>query len=1372
MKQGFRNKVSKVVASSLTIGLLSVPLSGVFVSAAPATSTVKLRVMETTDVHTNLMSYDYYKSADAPTVGLARTATLVKEARKENANTFLIDNGDLIQGTPLGTYEALVDPVKAGEVHAVYKAMNLMGYDIATFGNHEFNYGLDFLNVAIKGANFPYVNANVYNDDKDNNPDNDVNTFTPYKIISKTFKDESGQEQTVKIGVLGLVTPQITEWDKANLEGKVITKDIVATAEKFIPKMRAEGADIIIASAHTGFNGSAQANVLAEDAIYPLSKVKGIDAITFSHTHKVFPAKDDKSLDALFKDASGNLLPGVDNAKGTINGVPAVQAGYGGSNLGLIDLTLEKQDGKWTVASSQSSTKAIYDTAAKKSLAEPDQAIVDAVKAEHEATIKYTNSPIGTTTAPIYSYFALVKDDPSVQIVTNAQKEYVEDYVKKNLPQYAKTPVLSVGAPFKAGRNGPEEYTDIAKGSLAIKSAGDLYLYDNTLKAILVKGSVIKEWLEMSAGKFNQIDPNKTEEQPLLNDSFAVYNFDVIDGVTYQVDVTKPAKYTPDGKVNDANSNRIVNLQFQGKPIDPNQEFIVATNNYRASGGGNFPGVKGSKYIIDSPDENRQILMDYITKNKEINPTADNNWSIAPISGNVKVTFTSSPKAETYAKNSKDIKYLNKTDDKGFGVFSLDLSKAAAPSVPTTPSTPAPTTGSFKDVPEDHWAFSYISDLAAKKLVSGKTADAFAPNANVTRAEFASLLVNALELKAKGKAPFKDVAASSWYSSAVAAAYENGLISGVTKNSFAPNQPVTREQMAVIAKHALDVKAGETIKASSTNSFADASKISAWAQSDLNVAVDRGVIGGRGANLFVPKATATRAEAAKVVATLLSNIEVQLLSINDFHGQLDYKKEVKDASGKVTSTLGGVEYLAAYLKQREAANPNTLLVHAGDAVGASAPVSALMQDEPTIDILNRLGFDVGTVGNHEFDKGPQEALRLINGGVNPKTGKDFGGADFPYVVANVLLDGKPFLDPYVIKEVGGAKIGFIGVITNITPTIVSPAGVKGLTFTDQAAAVNKAVAELKAKGVKSIVILAHDPFSGSTTAPTGEVVDLANHVDPEVDVILSGHDHGRLNTIVNGKLIVESNSYGTAFSDMTLTIDRATQNIIEKKADVVDVKQEGITPDPEIKKMLENYQQQNAPVLNAPVGKTDAAITRTTTPAGESALGNLIADGMRETMKSDFAFMNSGGIRNDLPQGTVTYGNMFSINPFGNVLIKLTLTGAQMKELLEQQWTATGTKIGQVSGFTYSYDDSKPVGSRIVEIKKADGTKLDDKASYTIVVNDFMSTGGDGYTALTKGTNREAGPVDLDAFISYVKTKFASSSITAKTEDRITKVNK
>ncbi|GEL06451.1 bifunctional 2',3'-cyclic-nucleotide 2'-phosphodiesterase/3'-nucleotidase [Rummeliibacillus sp. G93] len=664
----------KVLSSALALSLIASSLTPIMETEAQAKtaktkvqSQVKLRIMETTDVHTNLLDFDYYKNSVAPQLGLAKTATLVNKARKEVKNSVLVDNGDLIQGTPLGTYKATIDPLKKNEVHPMIKAMNIMKYDMASLGNHEFNFGLNFLKEVYNDATFGFVNANVYKDDHDNNPNNDKNQFTPYKIVNKKVKDESGKTQTIKVGYIGFVPPQISEWDKANLNNKVIVKGIVETAKKYVPIMKKKGADVVIAMPHSGFNKDV---TNTEDTIYALSKVKGIDAITFSHTHKVFPAKDIASLDSIFKDEQGNAAKGVDNKKGTINGVPAVQAGFGGGALGIIDLTLKKIKGKWAItkSKSQAQTRSVLEEKA-------DEKIKKAILKDHEATLKYINTPIGKTTDDIYSYFALVQDDPSIQVVTSAQKWFVEKYVALNKPELKDLPILSVGAPFKAGRNGKDEYTDIKKGDLTIRSAGDLYLYDNTLKALKVKGSNVKEWLEMVAGAFNTIDTSKTTEQSLLNPTFPVYNFDVIDGVQYQIDVTKPAKYSTTGQLENPTSSRIVNLTYDGKPIDPNQEFIVVTNNYRASGGGHFPGISESELVVDSADENRQILMDYISEVKEITPTADNNWSIAPIAQKVNVTFTTSPQAVDYIKEGSLFTYTGKTDVRGFGIFQLNLNR-------------------------------------------------------------------------------------------------------------------------------------------------------------------------------------------------------------------------------------------------------------------------------------------------------------------------------------------------------------------------------------------------------------------------------------------------------------------------------------------------------------------------------------------------------------------------------------------------------------------------------------------------------------------------------------------------------------------------
>ncbi|CAM3493951.1 bifunctional 2',3'-cyclic-nucleotide 2'-phosphodiesterase/3'-nucleotidase [Brevibacillus invocatus] len=659
-KPSRKSLASFLLSTTLVVSALAFPLTPV---SAETSSTLKLRLLQTTDIHTNIVNYDYYQDKATDEFGLAKTATLIKKAREEAKNSVLIDNGDLIQGNPLGDYVAKIDPLKDGEVHPVYKAMNLLGYDAGNIGNHEFNFGLEHLERSLAGAEFPYVNSNVYIDDKDGNPDNDKNKYTPYLILDRTFKDESGKDVQLKVGVIGFVPPKIMQWDKANLEGHVIAKDMVETAKKFVPEMKEKGADIIIAVPHSGI-GPVESGLDNENATYQLSKVEGIDALLFGHSHSVFPGPGYEGIE------------GVDGEKGTINGKPAVMPGYWGNHLGVIDLTLKQENGKWTVAESATSNLPIYDKANKASLADADQSLVDAVKEDHDHTVEWVRSAVGTTTSPIYSFFALVQDDPSIQIVTNAQKWYVENNIKGT--EYDGIPVLSAGAPFKAGgRNGSSYYTNIPAGTIAIKNVSDLYIYPNTVNAVLVKGSDVKEWLERSAGQFNQIDASKTEEQPLINEAFPTYNYDVIDGVTYQIDVTQPSRYAIDGKLANADSHRIQNLSFNGKPINPEDKFIVVTNNYRASGGGSFPGLDGSNIIINSPDENRQVVINYILSEKTINPAADENWSFAPITGNVNLTFTTSPDAKPFADKMPNLKFIAAQED-GFAKYSIDLSKPAS----------------------------------------------------------------------------------------------------------------------------------------------------------------------------------------------------------------------------------------------------------------------------------------------------------------------------------------------------------------------------------------------------------------------------------------------------------------------------------------------------------------------------------------------------------------------------------------------------------------------------------------------------------------------------------------------------------------------
>lgn len=643
----------------------SATLLATLIAASVQAATVDLRILETTDLHSNMMDFDYYKDTPTEKFGLVRTASLIDAARGEVKNSVLVDNGDLIQGSPLGDYMA-TRGLKKGEIHPVYKAMNTLDYTVGNLGNHEFNYGLTYLHDALAGAKFPYVNANII-DVKTQKP-----LFTPYLIKETNVVDQDGKKQTLKIGYIGFVPPQIMTWDKANLDGKVTVNDITETARKYVPEMREKGADLVVVVAHSGLSADPY-QAMAENSVYYLSEVPGVDAILFGHAHAVFPGKDFASI------------KGADIEKGTLNGVPSVMPGMWGDHLGVVDLVLNNDGGSWKVTQSKAEARPIYDAAAKKSLAAEDKKLVDVLKHDHDATREFVSKPIGKSADNMYSFLALVQDDPTVQVVNMAQKAYAEHFVQGD-PDLAKLPVLSAAAPFKVGgrKNDPASYVEVEKGQLTFRNAADLYLYPNTLVVVKATGQEVKEWLECSAGQFNQIDPHSSKPQSLINwDGFRTYNFDVIDGVNYQIDVTQPAKYDGECQAINPQAERIKNLTFNGKAIDPNATFLVVTNNYRAYGG-KFAGTGDSHIAFASPDENRSVLAAWISaeskKAGEIHPAVDNNWRLAPIHSDTKldIRIETSPSDKAAAFIKDKAQYPMKkvaTDDIGFAIYQVDLSK-------------------------------------------------------------------------------------------------------------------------------------------------------------------------------------------------------------------------------------------------------------------------------------------------------------------------------------------------------------------------------------------------------------------------------------------------------------------------------------------------------------------------------------------------------------------------------------------------------------------------------------------------------------------------------------------------------------------------
>lgn len=556
----------------------------------------ELVFLGTNDLHGYVMPFDYLTVKEVDNYGIAKTYTLVKWARELYDNTVLIDSGDIIQGSILAELEARIKPIGIGETPSIIQAMNIMGYDAAALGNHEFNFGLEYLELVMGTAGFPMLSANVYD------AETEELKYDPYVVLEKEVDGIP-----IKIGVIGFLPPEIMLWDRVHLQGKVYVEPIADSAAKYVPLLREEGVDLVVLALHQG----------TTDAEEILERVEGIDAILMGHTHG-------KTADK-------------------IKGVPVTMSGSWGSALGLIRFQLLNEAGKWKVFASSAEVWSV-----DKDI-EPAEEIVRAVKAQHEATVEYVMAPIGKTTIPIKGYFSRVIDSEVTQLINDAQLWYAREYFKGT--EYENMPLLSAAAPFRTS-------TSVDVGDVKIMNAADIYIYSNTLHVVKVDGLELKGWLERTAENFNQIDPSNTDDQNLLA-RFSSYNFDIIEGISYQIDITEPV------------GQRIINLTYEGDPVTADMEFLVVTNNYRSGGGGYH--LEDAEIVLASTMENRSAIIDYIMEKGTINPVPSKNWSIAPFSAVGKIIFNSKPEGEALIRELEieGINYL------GEGVFEIDPAKIA-----------------------------------------------------------------------------------------------------------------------------------------------------------------------------------------------------------------------------------------------------------------------------------------------------------------------------------------------------------------------------------------------------------------------------------------------------------------------------------------------------------------------------------------------------------------------------------------------------------------------------------------------------------------------------------------------------------------------
>lgn len=579
-------------------------------------ATAELRLIGTTDLHAHVAPYDYYRDGPDDSRGLAKAATLIAQARAEAANALLFDNGDLIQGSPLGDWAALALGGRLIDRHPLIEAMNAVGYDAATVGNHEFNYGLDLLDAALKGATFPFLCCNVLKADG-------ASYFTPWTLIRRRLIDSDGAARDLAIGVIGFVTPQIVRWDMSHLAGRATTIPIVEAARRHVPACRAAGADLIVALCHAGISRTGPSGA-DENAGLALAGVGGIDAIFVGHQHLLLPGADFAGV------------ADVDAARGALAGVPAVMAGFWGGHVGVIDLTLETPG--WRVSAAKVSLRKV------EANTPPDPTVLAATQSAHEATLTYVRAPVGEIDERLASYFAMIGDDASVRVVHDAQAWYARQLPLPDLP------LLSASAPFKCGgRNGVSNYSQTPKGAIALRHVADLYVYPNGLRVVQASGAQLREWLERSASVFRRLDPAITDPQPLLAPNFAAYDFDSLAGVTYRLDLTQPARYDDQGALIGPNARRVVDLRFEGRAIDETAPFLVVTNSYRASGGGHFPGCNGSSVIYEAPDSNFDALLQYVKSRPRVTVSPGGGWRLAPWPASVTATLLAPPEAASVA---------------------------------------------------------------------------------------------------------------------------------------------------------------------------------------------------------------------------------------------------------------------------------------------------------------------------------------------------------------------------------------------------------------------------------------------------------------------------------------------------------------------------------------------------------------------------------------------------------------------------------------------------------------------------------------------------------------------------------------------------
>ena len=601
-------------------------------TADPPPANIHLSILHTSDLHGWLRGYDYLADKPSKTFGLSRTATLIRKIRNAQPNTLLFDTGDFLQGSVVSDLAA-ERGLTEDDVHPMIQAMNTLGYDALTPGNHDFNHGTAFLLHALKDAAFPVVSANFL---RRAASQSNRAVFPPSVVLTRDFSDTAGTIHTLRIGVVGCLPPQTIDWDHALVES-YMTACMLPATNQALEDLRTQDCDLTVLLAHTGIDPDASPDY-PENALVDLTALDGLDVVLGGHSHRVFPGPK----------TAVPAHPAIDNASGRIHGIPVTVTGFGGNHLGRIDLKLSHApDDGWQVESSATQLVPLAQRDALGHIVtttpeEPD--IVRQSDAAHERALRYIRQPVGETRRPLHSFFSLLSRDHSVALVAIAQAVHVGQALAGG--PLADLPLLSAAAPFKTGRlGGPDHYTHIPAGPLSRRSVTDLYVYPNTVCAVRITGAQLREWLERSASLFSHLPPGTGPDTPLLSEHFPGYQFDVVSGLTYVIDPSQPPRYEPRRRRLNPEARRIRSLRYKNAPVRDDQEFVVATNSYRVYGTA-FAAPR-PEVVYETPKTNRDIVLDYIRNQTPLRLPSEPVWTFAPLGG-VTALFETSPLARAY----------------------------------------------------------------------------------------------------------------------------------------------------------------------------------------------------------------------------------------------------------------------------------------------------------------------------------------------------------------------------------------------------------------------------------------------------------------------------------------------------------------------------------------------------------------------------------------------------------------------------------------------------------------------------------------------------------------------------------------------------